>query len=317
MFQVASRPVPELSLPMSHSYGHPNAPQNLQLPRTLSRPAFTEVSRSAIATLEPELANVPIEFVRKHLAGQANEMLSALSLLTYPTSLPKAHLPPTLDVPVRPTASSPPRAFPTHMLAVSSSRGSPSQPNTPTAASFLASNSPTSTVPLFPAHALVLAAYCPLLPQLPRSTGQRGNAAVSLPLVPLAVPSAETFHLLHAYLHTRRPDTLLAALLPSLASSLPPAHGASSSSSHQRAYVSNFSNESLLRLAHALASGAAAHAGPQGALGGLMAHVKVINGLWRNVCALGVSDAELWGVMDVAWEVVLAALTRVAERERA
>lgn len=245
-------------------------------------------------------------------------MLSALSLLTYPTSLPKAHLPPTIDVPVRPTASSPPRAFPTHMLAVSSSKASPSQPNTPTAASFLASNSPTSTVPLFPAHALVLAAYCPLLPQLPRSAGQRGHAALSLPLVPLAVPSAETFHLLHAYLHTRRPDTLLAALLPSLAPHLPPAHAASSSSAaHARPYASHFSSDSLLRLAHALASGAAAHGGPQGALGALMAHVKVINGLWRNVCALGVSDAELWGVMDVAWEVVLVALTRAAERERA
>ncbi|KZT64450.1 hypothetical protein DAEQUDRAFT_769685 [Daedalea quercina L-15889] len=317
MFQVASRPVPELSLPMSHSYAHPNVPQNLQIPRTLSRPAFTEVSRSAIAALEPDLANVPIEFVRKHLAGQANEMLSALSLITYPTSLPKARLPPTIDVPVRPTASSPPRAFPTHMLAVSSSRGSPSQPNTPTAASFLASNSPTTTVPLFPAHALVLAAYCTLLPQLPRCAGQRGSAALSLPLVPLAVPSAETFHLLHAYLHTRRADTLLAALLPSLASSLPPAHAASSSSAHQRSYVSNFSNDSLLRLAHALAHSAAVHGSPQGALGGLMAHVKVINGLWRNVCALGVNDAELWGVMDVAWEIVLAALTRVAERERA
>ena len=79
MFQVASRPVPELSLPMPHSYGQHNAPQHLQLPRTLSRPAFTEVSRTAIASLEPELAKVPIEFVRKHLAGQANECVFYLS----------------------------------------------------------------------------------------------------------------------------------------------------------------------------------------------------------------------------------------------
>ena len=78
MFQVASRPIPELSLPMNHSYGQHNVPQNLQLPRTLSRPAFMEVSRSAIASLEPDLANVPIEFVRKHLAGQANECVLCL-----------------------------------------------------------------------------------------------------------------------------------------------------------------------------------------------------------------------------------------------
>lgn len=85
MFQVASRPVPELSLPMSPAYGQQhNAPQNLQLPRTLSRPAFTEVSRTAIASLEPDLANVPVEFVRKHLAGQANECVFCLSLLCLP-----------------------------------------------------------------------------------------------------------------------------------------------------------------------------------------------------------------------------------------
>lgn len=48
-----------------------------------------------------------------------------------------------------------------------------------------------------------------------------------------------------------------------------------------------------------------------------MGNAKAVNGLWKNVCALGIFDAELWGIMDIAWEIVLAALTRVAERERA
>lgn len=51
-------------------------------------------------------------------------------------------------------------------------------------------------------------------------------------------------------------------------------------------------------------------------MSGLMAHAKIINGVWRNACALGVFDAELWSVMDLAWEVVLVALNKAADRER-
>ncbi|KAH9947849.1 hypothetical protein B0H21DRAFT_736614 [Amylocystis lapponica] len=317
MFQVASRQAPEaLSLPMSH-YQPVQVPPSLQLPRNLARPAFSEVSRDVIAALEPELADVPLEYIRKHLAGQANQMLTALSLLTLPGSLPRARLPPSIDAPLRPASNTPSSsAFPTHLLAISSSK-SPSAPNTPTAASFASQSSSTLsvTIPLYPTHALVLAAHCTLLPPLPRSRPSNHTTAVSLPIVPLTVPSAEVFPLLHAYLHTRRPDTLLASLLPSLASVLPPANVAAGSSAPGKAmYIAQFSSESLLRLAHGLASSAHAHAGAQGALAGLMAHTKAINGLWRNACALGVFDAELWGVMDLAWEIVLTALTRVAER---
>ncbi|KAI0942815.1 hypothetical protein AcV7_002122 [Taiwanofungus camphoratus] len=317
MFQVASRPE-ALSLPMSHHHAT-QVPPSVQLPRNLARPTLTEVSRETLVALEPGLADVPIEYIRKHLAGQANQMLAALSLLTIPGSLPRARLPPSIDAPLRPTPNAPSSsAFPTHILAVSSSRGSPSAPNTPTAASFIAQSSPTATVPLYATHALVLAAHCTLLPPLPRSRPSNRTATVSLPIVPLSVPSAETFPLLHAYLHTKRPDTLLASLLPSLASAIPQAPAAGSSAPNGKSvFISQFTSEGLLRLAQMLAGNAVAHAGPQGALGGLMGHAKVVNGLWRNVCALGVFEAELWGVMDVAWEIVLAALTRVAERERA
>ena len=46
----------------------------------------------------------------------------------------------------------------------------------------------------------------------------------------------------------------------------------------------------------------------------LMQHVKVINGLWQNVCALGVFDLELWGAMDLAWDAVLGALNLVVRK---
>lgn len=45
----------------------------VQLPRKLARPQFTEVSRSAIARAHPELADVPLEYVRNGLRAQANQ----------------------------------------------------------------------------------------------------------------------------------------------------------------------------------------------------------------------------------------------------
>lgn len=172
----------------------------------------------------------------------------------------------------------------------------------------------SATCPLYPTHSLVLAAHCTLLPALPASRPSNKATAVSLPIVPITVPDSATFPHLHAYLHTKRADTLLATLLPSLQQVLPSLAGASSSSSH--GYVSQFNSEKLLRLAQTLASTAYSQAGPQGALQGLMAHAKVVNNLWKNVCALGIFDNELWGVMDLAWEIILAALTRVVEAQR-
>ena len=49
----------------------------------------------------------------------------------------------------------------------------------------------------------------------------------------------------------------------------------------------------------------------------LIAHVGRVHGLWQNVCALGVSDDALWATMQLAWQVLLAAIavaTRAPER---
>ncbi|KAI0634346.1 hypothetical protein C8Q77DRAFT_1111196 [Trametes polyzona] len=319
MFQVASRPthhhgaVPEpLNLSMSH-YQSPVA-QKLNIPRRLARPNFSEPSRDAIARIDPALAGVPVEYIRKMLAGNSSQMITALSLLTIPSSLPCAHLPPTLDAPIRPSSQTPDAtAFPTHILAIFSARSSSA---TPTVASFADKSNlaPSTTVPLFPVSALVLTAHCSLLPPLPQGHPPAGRrVALTLPLVPLTIPSPETFPLLHAYLHTMRADTLLTSLLPALASIIPsmttpPGHAAG-----KQVYVAQFSSEKLLRFSRVLVSAVYKRGGPQGALGALMAHVKHINGLWQNVCALGVFDAELWGAMDLAWEIVLAAMTQVAE----
>lgn len=70
MFQVAS-PIH----PFAHGHGHhavsPMAAASVQLPRTLSRPQFQEVSRESITAVAPELANVPAEYIRRGLRAKA------------------------------------------------------------------------------------------------------------------------------------------------------------------------------------------------------------------------------------------------------
>ncbi|TDL23119.1 hypothetical protein BD410DRAFT_747729 [Rickenella mellea] len=43
----------------------------------------------------------------------------------------------------------------------------------------------------------------------------------------------------------------------------------------------------------------------------LLQSLGAINGVWRNACALGVSDEGLWNALDAAWETVLGALEGV------
>lgn len=57
-----------------YQHQHPAAPlPNLQLPRTLNRPAFTEVQRDAILAVEPNLGQVPFEYIRKGLHARGEE----------------------------------------------------------------------------------------------------------------------------------------------------------------------------------------------------------------------------------------------------
>ncbi|KAH9929075.1 uncharacterized protein BXZ73DRAFT_102229 [Epithele typhae] len=290
MFHVASRRAPE---PLNLSSAHHAYPveQKLNIPRLLARPAFSEPSRDALARLDKGLAGVPLDYVKKILASKASDMILARPR--------RARLPdPHLRHPLLP-----------RVLRVHAHRRLLRD---------RASLPASATVPLYPASALVMAAHCALLPPLPRSHPHAPRrAGLTLPIVPLTVPSPETFALLHAYLHTLRPDTLLAALLPALAGALPTlAASGPSSAAGERAYVGQFTSDRLVRLAHSLAGAAFQRGGSsQAAMASLMAHIKVVNGLWQNVCALGVFDDELWGVMDLAWEVVLAAMTKVMENK--
>ena len=87
MFQVASHSSAFAMHGHSHGHGphHPSmsmsmgstSPSGIQLPRTLSRPAFTDVSRDAIMAVAPELASVPPEYIRRGLRPKAHQYVYA------------------------------------------------------------------------------------------------------------------------------------------------------------------------------------------------------------------------------------------------
>ncbi|TFY74241.1 hypothetical protein EWM64_g9771, partial [Hericium alpestre] len=115
MFQVSSRPA-QPTFDMQH---HPITLPSVQLPRTLSRPAYAEVSPDVLAAIDPGLAQVPPEFARRSLHGRGDEMLASISALQIPRSVPKSRLPSSFEVALPYTASPP-----THILAVFTSPSS-------------------------------------------------------------------------------------------------------------------------------------------------------------------------------------------------
>jgi hypothetical protein len=290
MFQVATHAAQYNAHAHHQGYNYPIAPAAppVQLPRTLTRPNFTEVSRDAILAVAPELNDVPPEYIRRGLYAKSPQMLAGISSCApshLPSSMPKSHLPASLTVPVCPSSSTPP-SFPTHVLALSSSK--------PT--------SSNETLPLFPVHSLVLASHCALLPKLPAahpSSASSSSHSIVLPILPLSLPSPSAFPLLHNFMYTHRLDTLLNALIP-----MPPS------------FLSGINHAGVKA---ALGSGPRLHQLSQhlcGASGSglqqLTNHAAHITALWRNVAALGLYDPELWDAMDLAWEVVLGALNLAA-----
>ncbi|KDQ51685.1 hypothetical protein JAAARDRAFT_139870 [Jaapia argillacea MUCL 33604] len=254
----------------------PGTSSLVSLPRTLARPAFREINRDALASVEPELRDVPVEYVKRHIAQQAGSMVQALSAASssVPQSLPKARIPKSFQVAASPSA-------PTHVLALASASQS------------------SSNITLIPTHHLVLAIHCSHMPSLPASKPGSGSVLV----VPMTVPSASTFPILHNYLYTKRLDTLLNSMVQLPPSFIP--SGSSSSSSG----LSHISPDAIKRASHHLASSSMYSAEP------LMRYVGIVNSMWKNVCALGVFERDLWQAMDIAWEIVLGAVAIVESRK--
>ncbi|KAF7343299.1 Clampless protein 1 [Mycena venus] len=271
----------------------------LQLPRTLSRPQFTDISRDALAAAAPELAAVPAEFIRHGLRAKSPQMQAGIAALApshLPPSIPRSHLPQALTVPLRappPGAPAPP-SYPTHALAIAPpAKSSSGERDAPQA--------------IFPVHAVVLAAHCAKIPRLPSPPRTHSaSASVTLPVLPLALPSPQAYSILHAFMYTHRLDAALASLLP-----MPPAFLESLCSTSQTpaSVVAAALNTPAVR--HTLAAHLCASSG--GNLSALMAHAGHVKELWQDMVALGMYDLALWDALDLAWEVVLGAMNLAAQ----
>ncbi|KAF8452639.1 hypothetical protein L210DRAFT_3468701 [Boletus edulis BED1] len=242
------------------------------LPRYLSRPSFRQVTKATIASVAPELADTELGYIHQGLQCLGPRMLQVLAgVKAEPSS---NVLPLKLDVVVNDLSSD----MPTHMLGVYSR-------HVPAAAK--------RRVTLFPIHNIILATHCANLPILPPSNVTRPDAAgatISLPMVPLCIPAPDVFPQLSMFLYTKRIDHLLTSLLP-----CPVPHAL---------YRDDPKSEAVLALLQRFSDGlATSHSAET-----LFTHAMRVNGLWRNVCALGINDTKLWCALDVAWEVLMNAL---------
>ncbi|KAJ7793459.1 hypothetical protein B0H14DRAFT_3889299 [Mycena olivaceomarginata] len=165
----------------------PPSTTRISLPRTLPRPVLGEVDLTSLAHAYPNLAGVPAEYIRDLLPASTS---SSKDFGVCSSSLPKE-----LEIIMNDTVAA---ACPTHMLAVYN-------------------DAPLGFgkkrhVSLFPMHNLVLRTHCARLPTLPLSQPSTSSPSATIPVVPSALPSPETFPLLHAYLYTQQPATLRASL---------------------------------------------------------------------------------------------------------
>jgi hypothetical protein len=167
---------------------------------------------------------------------------------------------------------------PTHMAAVYSSRPSGPEPR---------------RVMMYPVHQLILSLYCANLPVLPNSPPPptTPEAPHEIPVVPIALPSPESFPFLTQFLYLKNVQQLFDAFL-----SLTPASGIPDDldqPERYNAFVAEYSsilaqNYTMQRLA---------------------SQAVRLHGLWRNACALGISDSNLQAFFNLAWEVLMQAMT--------
>ncbi|KAH7928373.1 hypothetical protein BV22DRAFT_1004964 [Leucogyrophana mollusca] len=270
---------------MSHFPTQPSAPSNVQLPRTLQRPPYAEVPRQNVAAVAPELADVPLEYVRRGLRVKANQMLAGIAALSpshLPSSMPRSqiHHTSSLTIPLRPSQHSP--SYPTHVLALSKS------------------SSQDGSATLLATHSLVLASHCASLPRLPHSAPSHPNASgVTLPVLPLSVPSPAAFAPLHTFLYTHSAATFLSTLLPAVP------HSFLSTLTAPQAVRGTLASGPAL---HTLSTHLLSQTPHHNSMGALTSVAQNIAAVWRNAVALGVHDPELWDCLDLAWEVVLGAM---------
>ena len=167
---------------------------------------------------------------------------------------------------------------PTHMAAIYSSASPGPEP---------------CRVMMYPIHQSILSLYCANLPVLAASTPQptTPEAPFEVPVVPLALPNPDSFPLLTQFLYLKDVHPLFEAFL-----CLTPAKAIPCDLDQPARYDAFVAEQSIILAQNYTMQRLASQA------------VKV-HGLWRNAYALGISDGDLQAFFDLAWEILMKALT--------
>ncbi|KAF7343293.1 Clp1-like protein [Mycena venus] len=222
--------------------------------------------------------------------------IPALAPSHLPPSIPPSYLPQALTVPLRAPPPGAPAlpSCPTHALAIAPpAKSSSGERDAPQA--------------IFPVHAVVLAAHCAKIPRLPSSPrAHSASAAVTLPVLPLALPSPQAFRSCTRSCirtaSTRPSPPSCPYLLPSSSPSAPhprPLHPSSPPHSTPPLSGTPSPRTSAPR--------------PVATSPALMAHAGHVKELWQDMVALGMYDLALWDALELAWEVVLGAMNLAAQ----
>jgi len=127
---------------------------------------------------------------------------------------------------------------------------------------------------LLPCHDLTLISFCSTLPVLPSS-----SCSTSIPVVPLRLPSPQTFHIIRDYIYTRSKPALMSSLL--------------ALSNSKRLEVTTITGLSTSKLAE---------------------RVRTVYGVFSNACRVGFGDDEFWRCLQAAWKLLLTALAAQPKR---
>jgi hypothetical protein len=226
------------------------------------------IDTSAIELVDPTLAGVPVQYVTDHLQDLKESYLKGMNaVVTDASCVPSTGLPTEIELVIRDITGT----LPTHVLAVIDAK--------------------TGKGLLFPFHALILASHCANLPNLPPSCPEplyhpNNSITITVPVVPLALPHAASFGLLHDYLYTKRYDRLISGLLPMPYEALPPIDQCKEKTKQNisEALRKEYDVKELIELA------------------------RRMHGLWSNTCKLGIADEGLWTLMHTAWDLLIQAI---------
>jgi hypothetical protein len=279
----ASAPVPPAPQPAAVSK------QPIHTPRYLVRPAPREVNPQAIKAAAPDLADVNVDYIKdalpelgvkygqlclleKYTDSNYRRMLHTLTKVQITPPENKGFLPKELVIVMNDGAFD----IPSHLFAVyGQTKKGPGQ------------------IKLFPIHGIVFGLNCVYLPALPPAvepvlSPEDGPIKVSIPVVPLRLPSPQVFARLMEYLYLKQASVLLGP--PFLPVAIPP----------QSPLNIDKSAANILSFAKAIPDKYSARI--------LMEHTAATHGLWQNVVTLGIFDEGLWDAMDLIWEILLNAL---------